>query len=404
MLTKDLIRVRAAATSLKPMFIDCADETLISIAHDLLQLYREGEGCTRAELEEAAEACTTVFYDRKLADGLLKLIQDRAEFMPVADCDYPQARAALFRHSAEMIRRKCLPEEIEQVRERIFAETSDDIRPLSDGVFCDLPENERLRSFKKTFDRELLERYNVSLVQSLLLYADSMTLVLSENQEPAAMRRLFRYMKFFRLLFRAEHDLAKKRITLTIDGPGSILEHSVKYGLQLASFFPAVCQLSEWEMSCTVDWNAKKRKLKVDQSTGLRSHYTHISAYQPEEVRMFAELFRKKVSDWTLDDTPDWISAGGQQMFFPDFVFTSNQGQRVPMEVFHRWYFAQIEQRLTWCEANPQTGLLLAVDRSVLKKDNILKDRLESSPYFQTHGLMFRDFPGVENTLELLNQ
>ena len=150
-------------------------------------------------------------------------------------------------------------------------------------------------------------------------------------------------------------------------------------------------------------WKERPRKLKLDESSGLVSHYSNFTAYQPEEIRMFTELFRNSKTGWTLDDAPGWIPLGGQALLFPDFIFRSESGREFPMELFHRWHAGQLEQRLRWCEENPERGLLLGVDRALLKKDGVLKERLEASDYFKSHGFLFRDFPGVEKVSDLLN-
>ena len=118
---------------------------------------------------------------------------------------------------------------------------------------------------------------------------------------------------------------------------------------------------------------------------------------------MFTELFRASNTGWTIDDMPGWIPLGGQALLFPDFIFRAESGAEFPMELFHRWHAAQLEQRLRWCEENPASGLLLGVDRALLKKDGVLKERLEASDYFQTHGFLFRDFPGVDKVSKLLD-
>ena len=61
------------------------------------------------------------------------------------------------------------------------------------------------------------------------------------------------------------------------------------------------------------------------------------------------------------------------------------------------------EKRLRWCEEHPDRDLLLGVDRALLKKDGVLKERLEASEYFQLHGFLFRDFPGVDKVSKLLD-
>ena len=402
MLTKDLIRARLSGDYVKPQFVSPDDPEIVRYAGDLVQLYAEGTGATAAELDEAATALAAGIADKKLAGGLHKTVRDRAEFSLPADCDYPAARVELFRGAAALLRAGNAPENMDDVRAAVFASVPSAGETFAQGIYCDLPECERLLPMKKMLVREVPERYNVSLVQSLLLFASKLTVTIPAKSEPAFLRRLFRYMKFFRLLFTAEMT-GKDEIRLTVDGPASVLEHSAKYGLQIASFFPAVCQLPQWSIAAEVMWKEHPRKLKLDESSGLVSHYANFVAYQPEEIRMFSDYFRTSQTGWTLDDMPGWIPLGGQALLFPDFIFRAESGAEFPMELFHRWHAAQLEQRLRWCEENPRSGLLLGVDRALLKKDGVLKERLEASDYFRSHGFLFRDFPGVDKVTKLLD-
>ena len=403
MLTKDLIRARLSGDTVKPQFVRTDDPEILRYAEALILLYGEGEGMTAAELDESAAALAASFRDRKLADGLHKTVRDRVEFSLPADCDYPAARVGLFRGTAALLRSGGAPESLEDVRTAVFASVPSAAETFAQGIYCDLPECERLLPMKKMLVREVPERYNVSLVQSLLLFASKLTVTIPVREEPALLRRLFRYMKFFRLLFTAEMT-GKDAIRLTFDGPASVLEHSAKYGLQIASFFPAVCQLPHWSIAAEVMWKEHPRKLRLDESCGLVSHYANFVAYQPEEIRMFSDYFRTSQTGWTLDDMPGWIPLGGQALLFPDFVFRNEEsGREYPMELFHLWHAAQLEQRLKWCVEHPDHHLLLGVDRALLKKDGVLKERLESSGYFQSHGFLFRDFPGVDRVRKLLD-
>ena len=402
MLTKDLIRARLSGDTVKPQFVRTDDPEILRYAEALILLYGEGTGTTAAELDESAAALAAAFRDKKLAEGLHKTVRDRAEFSLPADCDYPAARVGLFRGTAALLRSGGAPESLEDVKAAVFASVPNAAETFAQGIYCDLPECERLLPMKKLLVREVPERYNVSLVQSLLLFASKLTVTIPAKSEPAFLRRLFRYMKFFRLLFTAEMT-GKDAIRLTFDGPASVLEHSAKYGLQIASFFPAVCQLPQWSIAAEVMWKEHPRKLKLDETSGLVSHYANFVAYQPEEIRMFSDYFRTSQTGWTLDDMPGWIPLGGQALLFPDFVFRDGSGREYPMELFHLWHAGQLEQRLAWCEEHPDHDLLLGVDRALLKKDGVLKERLEVSGYFQSHGFLFRDFPGVEKVSKLLD-
>lgn len=94
----------------------------------------------------------------------------------------------------------------------------------------------------------------------------------------------FKYLKFFRLLAKTVCEDSKgtegsevepPKLSLTIDGPASIFESSNKCGLQLASFLPALIQATEWSIDCEVKLRDRKLRLRLDQSSGLVSHYSN---------------------------------------------------------------------------------------------------------------------------------
>ena len=120
---------------------------------------------------------------------------------------------------------------------------------------------------------------------------------------------------------------------------------------------------------------------------------------------MFAELFRQENKDWILDDEPGFLTLEGGRMIFPDFAFHPVQGgDPVFLELFHRWHASQLDDRLRESrEGRIPQPLLLGVDRSLLKKDGLLAAQLNDDGYFQSHGFLFRDFPGVKNVSTLLD-
>lgn len=411
MLTKDLLRFRLMNNAIKPSFLRTDDAAFLELASALVELYEKGVGKTRAELEEASSQITGTARDLKLSRGLDKIALDRCVFSACAEADYPTLRKAVFAKTFSLLRSGTF-ESPDALREAIFSGSAAELSFLKDGLYADLPDNEKLVSMKKLFPKELLERYNCALAQSLLLYSARIDAVISES-DPSKMRRLFKYLKFFRLLAKIslEGDDAKgakegsevepQRIALSIDGPASLFESANKYGLQLASFFPALIQVSEWSMDSEVKMRDRKLRLRLDQSSGLVSHYSNFGAYIPEEVSMFHKLFKEKVAKWQIAGGSPFIRAGGGELVFPDFSFEGPRGKRVHLELFHKWHATQLPARLALCAKHPDLKLILGVDRSLLS-DASLKAVLETSEYFAKAGFLFRDFPGVETTKNML--
>lgn len=389
MLTKDLLRLRASGAYLRPQFLKTDDHELLQFAKELIAIYEEGIGEQAETLDNLAEMLVLRQKDLKLARGLLKVVRSRAIFSGEND-DFPYAekRQEVFAHTMELLRSGALPEDPRSVRDQIYPDTR--------LLYGDLPENEALIRFKKTFPQEALERYNTGLVQGALLTAGALELSIPAATPAADLRNLFRSLRFFRLLFSG--CIEKKMLKLVIDGPASILENSLKYGMQLACFFPAVCRLPQWKLACSVMKNGKMYRLVLDESSRLQSHRAQFSG-NLEEHRMFLAYFREHGEGWEIDDTPGYLSPDPQRVIFPDFQFTKD-GRTVCLELFHRWHATALNERL----ANPPEGLIIGVDRSLLKKDGVLKAKLEADPFFQKSGFFFRDFPGTENVLKLLNK
>ena len=172
--------------------------------------------------------------------------------------------------------------------------TADNPLATRESIYEDLPENDRLVKLAFITPKQVLERYNVGLVQGLLLHAGSIQLTVHDT-DPAKLRRLFKYLKFYRLLARisldnnALEENTPDKLSIVIDGPASIFDQSKRYGFQLACFFPAVCALDHWSMRAEITWKDAKRFLVLDESSGLVCHYHNFTAYVPEEIPQ--ELF-----------------------------------------------------------------------------------------------------------------
>ncbi len=405
MLPKPLMKFRRTGPGIKPVFIDAADPELLELARQLLELYRlpenPSDAPTRGELEEMAEPLVKGQRDAKLSAGLHKLVTDRCEFTAPLDLDYAELRRRLFRSGAERL--KAGPGELSAYR-------ADVLDGFDGEIYRDLPQNEKLCKVRPMFARELLERYNCAQVQSLLLYCNELNLRIEEHN-PAAVRRLFKYLKFFRLLAeitqlpvaaKEKKDGTFFRLALKISGPVSLFENTRKYAVQLGSFFPAVCDLEKWTLVADLEIDQRQSRLRLTEESGVVGHYRNFSAYVPEEITLFHRLFREKSPEWEIVGDSPFFNLGGQELVFPDLSFRHPDGRERHLELFHRWHAGQLTGRLAAMEAKPEPALIIGVDRALSGKKEI-RGQLESSSFFQSNGFEFRDFPGVDRVLKKLN-
>ena len=404
MLTRELLRFRKR-NGFQPAFLNPADPKLLEFASELLALYAEAAAgnMRRSELEELVSVQLQGARDRKLAEGLNKLILDRCSFDPVRFIDYPAERKRLFLAASE-----ALPQaegSLELYREKLLA-TEGAAEFMAADIYGDLPDNERMTGWKALYPGELLNRYNLALVQGLLIYSDELEIAVSDSN-PAELRRLFKYLRFFRLLAEISRRTADGRsmeILLRISGPFAIFANTRKYALLLAEFFPAVVNLEKWNLAAKIRIGENRGELRLDQKSGLVSHYRNFSSYVPEEIRMFHRLFREQSEEWRIVGESPFIDGGGQEIGFPDLSFRrESDGLTLHLELFHRWHRGQLDRRLELLERDPEIPLLLGVDRA-LADDEAWKSLTEQQhPALAGRMFRFRDFPGVERVTRLLN-
>jgi len=396
MLTREHLRLRRRGDRAVPVFVRTDDPGWLAAAESVLAVFRAAAHVrgTRGEIDEQLETLCDPAHE---IPALVKLAADQSAFADASERDYPKCRAELFAASAALLAGAASPDDL---RERLGA------RPgaaafLDGDIYGDLPENQRLTAFRDMTARELLERYNLAQVQGLLMFAQSLT-VRTPGAEPAELRRLFKYLKFFRLLASVKRD--GDGFALTVSGPLAIFANTRKYAVQLAAFVPAAVLLPKWRLEAKIEWKGRVLDLSLDETSALRSPYRNFSAYVPEEIAMFHRLFREKIADWTIVGETPFLTGDRGEVIFPDLSFReAASGRIVHLELFHRWHKGQLEDRLRFLAGEPGLPLVIGIDRSLADED-ALAGFLAQWPVLSGRLFLFRDFPGVDRVAKLLRE
>lgn len=400
MLTKEHLKYRRRGERVYPGVIEPEAAAFVGLAGELLALYRSGveEGVTRGELGELVEALVRGCADAALARAFNKLILDHCEFAAAAELDYPAARTALFGRGGALLGEGL---ELAAYRAALAAEPEYGALLGAGDIYGDLPDNERLLKMREMTAKELTHRYNVAQVQGLLMAANELVVTVSDP-EPAELRRLAKYLKFFRLLGSFRAGKTESELIVTVSGPFAIFQNTRKYAVQLASFFPAVLLMKKWSLAAKLSLGGRELELKLDESSRLKSHYRNFSAYVPEEIAMFHRHFREKAPAWRI--VPGTVLRGeGAERIFSDFTFGGPGGETVHLELFHRWHRTELERRLALLRQRPELPLLLGIDRA-LCDDAEYAALAVRDPALAARLFRFRDFPGVDRVGKLLEQ
>ncbi|WP_161597551.1 DUF790 family protein [Fluviispira multicolorata] len=405
MLTKkELLLFKKNKGKIIPLFIDAKDPLLLEYAKDLIEVFLNSLGKKRRELEEEISHINSVYdYSNELQKGIVKLLFDRLEFKTSLGDEVIDFREVIFTKSCEYFNSN---KNISY--DSYIKSISEDINLFSEEIklqlYSDLPEFHTATHFKSIQAKDLLNRYNLALSQGFLFHSSAIVIKIpiKENAK-LEIRYLLKQIRFFQLV--ANIQITDDFYEIVLDGPLSLFMHTQKYGFNLASFFPSLVLLSQWEISADIQLGRTERSkgvLNLSYESPLVSHYKNFSAYSPDEFKMFAELFRKKNGEWNIELYLDEIFYDGNNYFFPDYEFTA-QNKKVFLELFHPWHKTALKQRIVSIEKKKISGFIIGVSKALLK-DIELQKLMEDSNYFKENGFIFREMPTVSQVSDILNR
>ncbi|MEC8423836.1 MAG: DUF790 family protein, partial [Myxococcota bacterium] len=384
MLTSSLVRVRVQGKSIRPALVDITSGRHLARAEELLDVFAEAQAArwTRAKVEQTTREVEGNEADHKFVRGLTKLLLDQCSFETRCPVAPGELRMAAFLRAAARgpLARRAGPAEratATDVLREVVAEAGAVPDPDSDpgtGLYADLKGEQILAGRKgPETPRALLERYNVALVQAILLKAESMTLHL-DAPDPKRVRQLFRFLKFFQLMYRARLDAGT--LTLHLDGPQSLLTASTRYGLQLATFLPAVLlQTGAWALEAEIRWGKRRlrKQLILDDTAGLASHYKDTGVWTSRTETWFRERWERTDTDGWVLGPGTLIELGDQRVLVPDFTLRK-QGRIAHLDIVGYWRGRWLKQHM---DGTPDHVLVAASRRLVGEKKGGIPKRLD---------------------------
>lgn len=401
MLTKDLVCYKNYKNNVNPKFINPFDSELLNVAEELIEIFKDSVGDTRAELLENSKMILDGSEKPILVlRGFQKLLLDRTKFDTSADEKFTNFREKVFTKTSEFLTTQDF-ENFAEFRAKIETNFSQKYKEISTKLYSDLPEFQEVLKFKSITSEQLLNRYNCAQIQGLLIHCNQLEITVSDS-EPKKLRQLFKFLRFFQLLAKVE-KLNENTFKIFVDGPLNLFYRTQKYGLNLANFFPSLLHQEKWHLVAKVQLkNRKIYELNLDQSCGIKPISQRFLAYVPKEVQMFQKLFSEKNSDWQISTTSNFVPLEGEAYCFPDFSLKHKNGTEVFLEIFHAWHSSHFSERLQTLNPN-SPKLILGIAQNLLK-DPFLSHSIESSEYFQEFGFTFREMPTVTKVSKILKK
>lgn len=411
MLTADSLWYSRRGERIAPRLVDPHDPDWLASARAFIDLARAHLGRTRGELESALRGAVPPKMHPKAARALARLVLDQCAFLAPDGVDPPRLREALCDAAALAWRTENTvnisadaaetgPHQDAEIggnswREVLLESVAGSLdltrAEAEAALFADLSENQRLTALEPLTPESLLFRCNTAQVQGLLLSAERVW-VTAPWPPPRRLRQLLRYVKFFGLLFSQDRVPARggapPMLSLTLDGPLSILASATRYGLQLAQFFPALLLWDEpWLLRAEVKpgrgmhGDIRGGMLEIERHPWLRSHYADRGMWVPEQVARFVESFNSatekalagkagagsttagnaKRPHWQVAPAEDVLMLPGNRALVPDFVFRRQEtGATVYLEHLAYPVPERVTARLEQLKRAGRTDYLLA--------------------------------------------
>jgi len=383
LLTADLVNVRRAGRELRIVKLD-ADRRARAVT--ITQLYLEialGQvGESREALEEACRSVEVEPRDRRLADGLWKLVEDRCEFDSGAALDPEELRREVFLRSTAA-RRSGTFDRL-QILTAVATERSLSVEELERAMYADLRGAHPLLSVAPISAETLVEEYDLAQAQAVLLRAVKVVVDV-ECAAPGAYRALFHKLKFLRLLYTVQPRSDGPGYRLEIDGPYSLFESMTKYGLQLALALPVIRECVSFSLDAEIRWGKERVplgfKLAGKRPVGVEAAPLRLA---DEVERLLADLKAelKPAKTWKVAPSTEILSLPGVGLCVPDLVFSHRQtGECAYVEVMGFWSRDAVWRRVELVERGLDQRIVFAVSTHLRVSEAALDDESAGALY-----------------------
>lgn len=295
----------------------------------------------------------------------------------------------------------------------VFSKIGVSPNDIEHGIWSDLEVNKILESFDTISAGELLDWYNLSLMQTLLFNCTKLEFQILGGLN---WKHVLRKVKMLGLMYNLQHlqipikhqisegdklitgrepfgdsTLSTDRILCSVDGPLSLFKLTDKYGTSVAKLLPTIVSTKKWLIKAWIlrktisegkkiyDFeisSAEAPPLAAEPALG-RAHQlqkrsvdkpSHSSDYDSNVEERFAARFRQFGSGWKLIREPDPFIVSNGKALIPDFAF-EKYNRKVYLEIIGFWtkeYLSRKIEKLTAfvtssIQANKKIDLLIAI-------------------------------------------
>ena len=386
MLTADLVTARRRGDELRLASTDDARRERIAVLAAALTARARAEvGNLRDDVEEALRQTATALEeggDRRLAAAVGKLVRDGLRFEETAGETATELRRELFTAAAAARRGAGLaPFDRAAFLEGFARGRATTPTALEAALYADRPGAQRLLAVEVPAPALLAAGFEISEAQAVLLRATKIVAEV-EAGDAALYRRLFRTLKFLRLLPVIAPLEKRGGYRIEMDGPLSLFQSGGRYGLSLALALPAIAACERWRLEADVRWGAERRPLQFRLAGETSAAVAPPGDALPDELATFVAAFERAASGWSIDRAPAILDLPGAGLCVPDLCFVRTaDGARVHFELLGFWSREAVFRRIDLVRAGLPHRILFAASKSLRVGEALLDDAQTAALY-----------------------
>lgn len=356
MLPSNLLTVWRRKGSIQPRYAKSSKENL-EVAKKLIETYKHSLGKKKGVLKTAADDLEDQGYDYHLVRGLSLLLDRRSVFKCKSQIDPLELRRKIF---AETARNglATTPEKRRAIVEKTSHQLEISVSQLEESLYADMENELFLQNFESISPQSLLQKYNLSLTQTLVFDSTELKFTVSTNWQS-----IFFKAKKLGLIYEAFKD---NGFWVKIDGPLSLFKLTRRYGVAMAKLLPAIIAGTNWKIEAKILW-----KFTNEIHTFNLMSWKHAPLFQVKPTTQsfdsfvekdFANRFRALNSKWRLKREPEPVVAG-QYVIIPDFSF-EREGIKLYFEVVGFWTNEYLTRKISKLKQT-NVRMLIAVDETL---------------------------------------
>ncbi len=339
MLPSNLLTVWKRRETIQPRFASLTTDKL-RIAKTLIETYKQGLGKKKIALKKVGEKLEDEGFDFHFVRGLSILLDRRSAFKCSSQTNPVELRREIFQ-AAGKTGPATNPKRRRTIIENLASEMQISRNELEESMYADLENELTLQHFSVIEPQELLEKYNLSLAQTLLFDATELKFTVSGNWQ-----NIFFKAKRLGLIYDAYKS---NEFWVKVDGPASLFKLTRRYGTAIAKLLPTIIKSPKWTIEAKILWKFTNTiynfKLESWKHNNLFGPQQETEAFDSSIEENFANRFQALNSEWKLKREPEPIIAD-QHVFIPDFSF-EREKIKLYMEVVGFWTKEYLMRKIT---------------------------------------------------------